>query len=172
MTYTIRAFALSAISAAFLAGCASSSDQYPSLAVRDAERQTGQFTVATPDTAPVQSAASAPETFTQLRGFVEQARSAHQQFVAVGTDAAQLVRGARGVRIDDDRRARALVAIARLTTLHGQTTLAMSDLDQLEFQAAAAFDATEDINAAQILVGQMIRDQEAALDSLSAKLAS
>lgn len=48
----------------------------------------------------------------------------------------------------------------------------MSDLDQLEFQAAAAFDATEDINAAQILVGQMIRDQEAALDSLSAELAS
>ncbi len=167
MTHTIRTLTFSACSAALLAGCVGASDKYPSLAIRDAERQTGQFIPAAPQQLPAPS----PATFEQLRGFVERARTAHQQFTAEQPAALRLARAARGSGVEDDRRARALVAVAALTSLHGQTSLALTDLDQLEFLAASEFEATDDIKAAQILVGQMIQEQDAALDSFDAAMA-
>lgn len=166
MTKNFRTLILSGFASLVLAGCASSSGKYPSLAQRDAERAIGQIPAENPGEAPVTSA----QTFEQLRGFVEKAQVAHQRFAAEQPSALRLARASRGSSIENSTRARALVAVASLTSLHGQTSLALSDLDQLEFSAATAFEATGDIKAAQILVGQMISEQDAALDSLASAI--
>ncbi len=163
MTKATRTLIISSLASAVLTGCTANNDKYPSLAVRDAELLTGQ---AAP-TKPVEVPTTSAQTFEQLRGFVEQARNAHQQFMAAQPGALRLAQASRNVSMENDTRASALIAIAHLTSLHGQTTLALSDLDQLEFYAATAFDATGDIKAAQILVGEMINEQESALDSLT-----
>ncbi len=170
MKHAFKTLTMAAISAALLSACAGSSDKYPSLSIRDAERQTGQFTPVDPSV-PTPAQTGSAETFSQLRGYVEEARAAHQQFTAEQPDAERLAGSLRGLGAEDDRRARALLAVAALTSLHGQTTLALSDLDNLEFIAASALDPVDDIKAAQTLVGQMIAEQDAVLDSLSARIA-
>ncbi|MEP3420247.1 MAG: hypothetical protein ABJN35_00805 [Erythrobacter sp.] len=154
------------LAAMALVGCAGTSDQYPSLAARDAERETqrttGQFTPADPD----ETVAPSSQTFGQLRGFVEQARSAHQEFMASGTDTRRLIQDAQSTDSESDLRARALVAVAELSVLHGRTNIALGDLDQMEFNAASTFAPLDDIRAAQVLVGQMAAEQEAFLNSL------
>lgn len=172
MTYTIRNSVLVAFCAALLAGCVGSGDKYPSLAVRDAERQMTQDNATDTSAELAAIPAATPEDVARMRGYVEQARAAHQNFVAGQPGAAQSVRAARGSGVEDERRSRALVAVAGLTTLHGKTTLALSYLDEMEFSAATAFDAIDEIKEAQAVVNSLIREQDAALDSLTAQLAT
>ncbi len=168
MKQTLRPFALSSLAAVLLAGCAGSSDQYPSLAVRDAERAVGQFTPASSAEVDAGEApAASPQTLGKLRDAVELARGAHQQFIAEQSDTRQLAQAAKGAGVESDLHSRALIAIAGLSALHSQTNLALSDLDQLEFIAGSTFAPVEDIKAAQTLVQLMIAEQDAVLDSLS-----
>jgi len=150
-----------------LAGCAKSSDQYPSLATRDAERLVGQ-SAPVPAVVPAEgeTPTTAPETFAQLRDIVEGARDTNQQFIAEQSAANELARAAVGAGPESDLRARALIAAAQLSVLNSQTNLFLSDLDQMEFSAASTFAPVGDISAAQILIGRMIADQDAVLDSL------
>ncbi len=161
---TPRNLCLCALSSALITGCAGSSDLYPSLAVRDAERASGQ-------NGPVSPAPPSPITVadrTRIGDLLEQARLSHQAFEAAQPRATQLARAAGG--IESDSRARALVAIAGLSTLRGQTTIALASLDQLSAQAASQFTMTEEIDRAQSQVEAMVRAQDNALTSIEAAL--
>lgn len=150
-----------------LSGCASAEGRYPSLAVRDAERTQGTLRP-TPASESSAVAAINPE---QLLAPATRAKESHSKFTAQQGEVNDLVLASIGRGPEDDLRARALVGLAGLTSLRGQTALALSDLDRLEVAAATEFKPTKEIRDQQASVQQMIAQQDAALDSLSEMLA-
>lgn len=159
--------AFAGLTVTFLSACAGADDRYPSLAVRDAERVQGSLT-------PAPSADNTPPRVVDagsINTALEQARSAHSEFTKHQGEVGQLVVAARGLSSDDDRRAEALSGMAQLISLHGQTNLALGDLDTLEAQAASDFGETEQIRAAQVSVLRMVATQELMLESLNENLA-
>ena len=157
---------LSALIAFALAGCASADGRYPSLAVRDAERAQGTLSPSPPDEPFVIGVTDAEALFAPHT----KASETHALFNEQLGDVTELVRASSGLGPEDDRRARALVGLASLTSLRGQTALALSDLDQLEAAAATQFKRTNEINDLQASIQKMIAQQDAALDSLTEML--
>ncbi|EAQ29528.1 hypothetical protein NAP1_02110 [Erythrobacter sp. NAP1] len=156
-------FVLTGTAVLTLAACAGDSDRYPSLAIRDAERASGQFT-------PVQTPAPAaitPADRASIGAALEQARSTHEQFMAQQPAALSLARSASGRGNDSDVRSRALVAVASLSSLRGQTAIALADLDRMEVEAATSFAAIEDIRTAQSYVARLAMEQDEMLETLS-----
>ena len=92
-------------------------------------------------------------------------------FTAQKDEVNALIQASNGLGPEDARRARALIGYAELTSLRGQTALALSDLDQLEASAATQFKRTKDISDLQASIQQMLAQQDEALDSLSEMLA-
>ena len=150
------------LAAASLAGCATSSDRYPSLAVREAERMTGTFTPVEPP-APF---AVAPETVRRVEDLVAAASTLHQNFTTKVPAARGLASRASGNGAESDLRSRALLALAELASLRNQTATTLADLDRLEAEAATALGATGPISESQAAVAMMLGEQQEALDSL------
>jgi len=145
-----------------ITGCASSDDRYPSLAVRDAERAMGTLSTANPGT---NILAETPD-FAPVQAALDRAKRANDAFVAEQAGVRDLVLATRGLSIENDRRSRALVGLARLTSLRSQTALALADLDQIEVRAATAFADVKDIRRAQSSVLRLVTAQDTVLDSL------
>lgn len=163
---TYRAIALSGLVTATLSGCAGAVDRFPSLALRDAERATGQFTPPTSnDTAPSYLVSSA-----KIEDALIAAHASHQRFMAAQPTAASLAIKARGRGIGDDTHSRALIALADLTTLRSETAGALADLDRLEARGATLFAPTDAVESAQTEVEIMIENQNTALDTLVREL--
>ncbi len=156
-----------AFASTLLAGCASAdADRFPSLALRDAERMTGQFTPTRPTEPPPPPVVSAVD----LASIVENARAIHRNFLSEAPPALRLARSASGRDTINDQRSRALVAMAGLTTLHSQTVLALADLDKLEAEAATSFAATAEIQEAQSQVAALVAEQDETLAQVSGAL--
>ena len=136
MTRTPVLIPFAAFAAALSAGCAGSSDQYPSLAIRDAERVSGTLSPVAPPPSPTTPAS----TITRIEDAVAAAVSSYQRFQSIEPEALALAKAARGASDDDAARAEALVAIANLTSIRGETILALADLDRLELEAASTFE--------------------------------
>ena len=158
---------LSAGCAALLLGaCGGAQKEYPSLAVRDAERMVGELT-------PVQGEPAAP-TYSVPAAKVDEAlasaRNAHIRFLAARPGAVTLVQQASGLGIGDDTHSRALIALADLTTLHSETSSALADLDRLEAQGATLFAPLDAVRAAQGEVESLVLAQNQTLDSLASEL--
>ena len=164
----MKTAATACLTCLILSGCAASADRYPSLAVRDAERVSGEFTPAASSTpAPAPSYTTDPD---RISGAVEAAMNAHQQFEARGPATLSLVQEAGADLANEDARSRALVAMAGLRTLHGQTVGALANLDQLEIEAASVFAPVEDIRLAQSRIAQIVSEQDAVLAILAAEM--
>lgn len=158
-TITVNALVLFA---AALAGCAGSSDAYPSLTIRDAERMTGTLSPAAPVSAPVPSV----QTIASVEAALDLAQSMHSRFIATRPQVAALTASARGRGQESDARAKALIALAELTSLHSETALALADLDRMEVDAATQFAALDDIRSAQARIQALVMDQDLILDTL------
>lgn len=168
MTNALRNIFCSVFAATLLAGCTGGGDKYPSLAVRDSERATGQFTTASP----VQSPSVAPVASIQdVAAIVAIARESHRKFLSAQPRAIQLAQARRGLGVESDAHSRALVAWADLTSLRGQTAIALGNLDGLAARAATTFAPKEDITAAQAEIALLVNEQDAALDSIAAEFA-
>ncbi len=152
--------------ALLLSGCAADQGRYPSLATRDAERVGGQFT----PSAPVQEAPAYSTDPASIDAALEQARGFHARFEADRPAAMTLARAASGSGDESDARSRALVALAGLSTLHGQTVMALGDLDTIEAASAVEFGSLDDIRAAQTAIAQMVEQQNAVLDSIAQEM--
>ncbi|MEL7447004.1 MAG: hypothetical protein AAGK02_14550, partial [Pseudomonadota bacterium] len=145
MTQRLGTFLGVAAALTALSACAGSGDRYPSLAIRDAERNTGQFTPALANTnqeAPVISR-------TDLSAIVSRASSAHDAFLALAPAARNAVESANGLSPENNNWAHAQVVLADLGTQRSETLLALGDLDLLEAKAATTFAPTNDIIEAQ-----------------------
>jgi hypothetical protein len=159
-------FTLSVLLAFALGGCASADGRYPSLAVRDAERAQGTLNPSPPS----QPSAIGITDLDALMAPLDRARDADAKFAAQKDEVNALIAASSGLGPEDDRRARALIGYAELTSLRGQTALALSDLDQLETSSATQFKRTKDINDLQTSIQRMIAQQDETLDSLSEML--
>ena len=157
-------FAASAILA--LPGCATAPDQFPSLAVREAERMSGTLTPAQPEPAAPTYSVPAGE----VENALAMARGAHERFVAGQPATTRLINSASGLAMGTDTHSRALIALADLTTYHSETASALASLDRLEAQGAVLFAPIDAVKAAQAEVEAMIGQQDAALDQLAREL--
>lgn len=166
MTSALPKPLLIGLSTFLLSACAGSSDQYPSLAIRDAERVAGQFTPVAPDQPPVPPVASGQE----VADIVATAAEAHRKFTANAPGARRLVGAARGTSAESNARSSALVALADLTALRSQTAIALASLDHLETQAASTFAPLQEIREAQNAVSLLVSEQDAVIDSLGAEI--
>lgn len=158
----LAALALTPLAAA----CAGGSDNYPSLAIRDAERVEGSFTPAAPDPEPVRPVASPA----QLAELLAEAEAAHARFVAALPGARNLVAAAGGAGIDSNTRQRALLALADLSSLRADTTRSLASLDRLEAEARTSFAPAAAIASAQSEIVTMIEAENDALATLAARL--
>lgn len=149
------------ICALAMAGCVGDGDQYPSLAIRDVERLAG-----TEPPRPAPDAVAPIVSAQDLSAIVTRARVFDQRFADARPGAIRLVRQAASAGIDSDIRARALVAVADLRSLHGETALVLADLDRLEAEAASAVAPIADIRAAQAEVAAITRDQDRAIAAI------
>ena len=163
----LRPITIALSASALVAGCAGDSGKYPSLAIRDAERVSGEFSPAPPAAPdPVAPVASNQE----IGSIAARARETHRTFLSEQPAALQLAKAARGAGVESNDRSRAEVALSVLTTLRSETQLAMADLDVLEARAAGSFAPTDGIAAAQIQIASLLAEQDEMLSAVIAEL--
>jgi len=158
-----------ACAALLLTACAGSGDKYPSLAVRDAERAVGQFTP-TRTVASSETPARAPASAEDLAKLVTEATESHRAFIVARPNASGLVDGARGTATESDARARALIALADLTSKRSDTAIPLGDLDLLAAEARTTLAPYSEIVAARALVAGLVDQQDRTLAELWAKM--
>jgi len=153
---------LAALACVCTAACATAPGDYPSLAIRDAERVSGTLQPAEPYVPP----APTPAVMASVEGLVEQAAAAYESYRGMLAGARSAVQTASGAGVGSEAWARASVAIAGLETERSRVMIALAELDRLHVNAATEGGALEDLEAAQGLVGQMAADQTAAIDEM------
>lgn len=138
-----------------LGGCASSSGDFPSLAIRDAERVSGTIAApATPATPPPPAPAA-----TELAGLLAAIREGHDRFTAQAPAAGRAVSAARGAGVGTDAWSLAQVAVANLEAQRSQVMIALADLDRI-YASAAIEGADITATAAALAQANALVDQE------------
>ena len=146
-----------------LAACAAPQGDYPSLAIRDAERVSGTMEVAPPPPPPAPPPAATLESIEQL---LADARAAHTQFQAATPAARSVTQGASGSARGSDSWSRAQVAIADLEARRSIVMIALADLDRLYVNAATSAEDLTLIAVARDEIGVMVDEQNSVIDSL------
>ena len=159
---------LAALASVCTAACASAPGDYPSLAVRDAERVSGTLQPAEPYVPPPAS----PAVLANAGSLVEQAAAAHESYRGKLGGARAAVQTARGAGFGSEPWAVASVAIAGLETERSRAMIALADLDRLVVAAATEGGATTELAAAQARLDAMVAEETAAIDGLLAALGS
>lgn len=152
---------------AVLGACASPGTDYPSLALRDAERISGTMEVDPPPPPPPAPAAA---TLEQLPQLTAEARAAHAQFVEAAPAARSRVNAAVGASRGSDSWSVAQVAVADLEARRSRAMIALADLDRLY---VGAFTAAEDITAIEAARGEvdaLVQQQNAVITELLGRL--
>ena len=157
---------LSALACTCTAACASATGDYPSLAVRDAERISGTLQ----PSEPYVPASPSPAVLANVESLVEQARAAHDSFRTKLGPARSAVQAASGAGFGSERWAVASVAIAGLETERSRVMISLADIDRLHVAAATEGAALEELAAAQDVVSRMAADQTATIDEMLAVL--
>lgn len=163
---------LSALCALALSACASSGDDYPSLAIRDVERAQGQFEPI--PVAPI-DVPEVPRNYegsldARLAMLVEAASSAHQRFTASAPAARRTVARTGRAAVGSNDWGAAQVALADLSSIRSDTAIALADLDILHIAAAVAAEDRAQIDAARSAVIAMVEEEDATLAELRARV--
>lgn len=168
-----RIFPLVITISACLAGCASSGDSYPSLAIRDVERAQGQFEpVASAQLDVPRVPVDASESLeVRLASLLSEAQASHQVFEANAGTARNRVAVAAGAPIASDAWASAQVALADLDSLRSNTAVPLADLDRLHVAAAVQYEEREAIEQARAQVVALVAEEDAVLAALRGALA-
>lgn len=153
-----------------LAACASGGGDYPSLAIRDAERVQGSFEPAASGEAPPAPAAPSADLTERLAQLRTEAASAHQAFLDAAPGARRAVAAGRGAGVESDSYAEAQVALADLDSHRSRAAVSLGDLDLLFADATLAFEIREPIAAARDEVTAMIAEEDAVLAELRGAL--
>lgn len=152
-----------------LAGCATTpSDEYPSLAIRDAERATGVFEPVVP--APYIPPPTPAAVLDRLGQLAADAASAHRAFLAEAPAARSTIASASGAEFGSDSWARASVALAGLEGARSKAMIALADLDRLMVDAALEGGELERIVALRNTVTAQVEEQNATIEPLARSL--
>jgi hypothetical protein len=149
-----------------LAGCATPSEEYPSLALRDAERVTGSFEPAAP--APYVP----PPTPAAVLGRLDQldAASAHRDFLAEAPAASRTIEAASGAEFGSDAWAAGSVALAGLESSRSKAMIALADLDRLMVDAGIEGGELVRIVAVRDTVTAQVNEENATIETLASNL--
>ena len=151
-----------------LAGCASSSDRFPSLALRDFETR--------PYEVPVQAGLndsphpSATPDSSRITAITSAAEVSFEKFSSQQLSVSRLVSSARGQGLESSARGRALAALADLTSLRSSTELHLADLDLLMADANTSFARSDEVSAARALVLDLVTREDTVLNDLWAEM--
>ena len=151
-----------------LGACAGTSDDYPSLAIRDVERVSGSF--ATPDRKTI----AVPEVDTDLSGpldetlaaLVASAETAHAQFEEIAPRARRQVEAARGAQPGTPAWASAEVALSELESARSQAAIPLGDIDTLYTAARVAAEDVTAIEAARGRIAALVSREDETLAQL------
>ena len=158
-----------------LAGCATGGN-YPSLALRDAERVGGSAAAAPSESdVPVVLPPVGTDTATRIERLVDAAREAHAGFERKESATRRAVSSARGASVASDSWISAQVALADLQSSRSATVTALAELDGMYVDARAAETATvsptaQAIESARDTVQQWVSQENEALASLAGNL--
>ena len=151
-----------------LGACATSSDRYPSLAIREVERAEGRFEpiASTPLAVPEVALPAGGSLAERLTALGAAANVAHRSFLADALTATRHANAAAGAAIGSDTWATAQVALAGLDSARSATAIALADLDTL--MVANAVQA-QDVSAIEV-VRQQVLAQVGEQDEVLARL--
>ncbi|MGB7373173.1 hypothetical protein [Pontixanthobacter sp.] len=162
--FTTARFPLICILAAALSGCTATTADYPTLELRDFERNPAAYGAPPPASAP--PASLTPAQTSQIAGIESRAQSAHRAFIEAAPSARRAVqRGARAP-IGSDAAGDALVALADLEAKRSLTAIALADLDLFYASAATALQSNDEIGEARQRVTALVQAEDAVLAQL------
>lgn len=151
-----------------LGACASGSDKYPSLAIRDAERVSGSFDVDPVTPPPPAPAPPSAELLARLGTLQADAEAAHRAFMSAAPGAERLARLAAGSSVGSDRWASAQVALADLDSARSQAAIALGELDMLHIDSTLALEREDAIERTRGQVLALLAEEDAILERLRA----
>ncbi len=151
-----------------LAACASQGGDYPSLAVRDAERWTG--TMAAGEAEPYVPVPPGAPTLERAAQLTAEARSIHAEFLAAAPSARSSVSAAQGA--GSDSWAVAQVAVADLEARRSRVMVALADLDLIYANASNAGEATDPVADERNAVAEMVEEESTLIGELLRRLAN
>lgn len=149
---------------ALLGACASASEDYPSLAMRDSERITGTMAVAEP--ASYEPAPTAQTALESLAVLNQQARAAHAEFVAAAPAASRTAQAARNAGVGTQAWSDAQVAIAELESQRGQLLIALADLDRIYVSTSNAGEAIAPVAEVRNDIAALAEEENAVISEL------
>lgn len=152
---------------AALAACASAQSEYPSLAIRPAERASGtmQPIAAEPVLTPLP-----PTTLDRVSQLAADARANHRAFVDQVASARSAISGAGSAAVGTDAWARAEAALADVRAARSKTMVPLADLDRLFVDAGTQGEATNRIAAARDEIEGLVTSEDRTVAELSANL--
>jgi hypothetical protein len=164
MTMGFNRACLVAVLGCSLGACATASEEYPSLAIRDAERVAGTLQPAEPEPyVPPATPAAVLDRLDQLAG---EGASAHQAFLAEVPRARSAVAAARGAQPGSESWSVAQVAVAGLEASRSRAMIALADLDRIYVDATVGEEALDRISAARDRVETQVDEQNATIEGL------
>lgn len=172
-----RRFAI-ALSLFTVAGCATQGD-YPSLALRDAERVAGSAAAGAPSEAdtPIVLPPPGTDTLTRIDRLLSTAREAHAGFERKSAATRRAVSAARGASVASDGWITAQVALADLQSARSGVVTALAELDGMyvdarEAEAATVSPTAQAIGTARDTVEEWVTQENKAIAALSGDLRS
>ena len=147
-----------------LGACATPAEEYPSLALRDAERVAGTLQPAQP--APYVPPPTPAPVLDRLEQLAAEAASAHQAFLAEAPQVRGAVAAARGAEPGAESWARAQVALAGLETTRSRAMIALADLDRIYVDAAVDGTELTRIAFTRDRVASQVGEQNAAIEDM------
>lgn len=162
-----RFLALSAITL-ILSGCASPASDYPSLAVRDAERVSGTMEVEPAE--PYVPAAPAGTTLERVAQLVEEARAAHAEFLSAEPRARNTAAAARSSSVGSESWAVAQVALAELESRRSRTMIALADLDRIYTEVATSGEAIAAVEDERAEIAALVEQENAVIEELLGRI--
>jgi hypothetical protein len=169
MTQALHRLALSLL-ALPLAACAAGSGDYPSLAIRDAERVEGSFETGTPAEPPSPPEPPSADLLGRLSQLQAQATDAHRAFLEAAPGARRAVAAAQGASVTTNSYAEAQIALADLDSHRSRAAVALGDLDLLFADATLAFEVRAPIAETRSEVAALIAEEDAILAELRGSL--
>ena len=154
---------------ASLAGCAGSSEDYPTLAIRSTELASGA--AVSPEAEPYQRASPAPQTLDRAAAAAQQARAAHGDFLAAVPGVQGAVDNAVGSPAGSERWSRAQVLVAQLQAHRSLAMVALADLDRIFIESANGGESLDDIAATRGEIETLLASEDHLLQRLLASLA-
>ncbi|MBU3991791.1 MAG: hypothetical protein KKA12_04475 [Alphaproteobacteria bacterium] len=174
-----RVLLATVLPAMILTGCASTKD-YPSLARRPAEKDSGRISGSAPVVAPAPDASAsqmpvAADLTTRLAQLMQAAREAHARFDTAQARANSLVSAARGTAVASERWSVATVAIAELESSRSDAMVSLGELDRLYAEARIAGQNDDGgdggaIAAVRDQVTAWVADEDAVLADLGSRM--